>query len=107
MIMTSQNISCADTHCPTHSGLKVRGRSLVGKIVSAKMRRSATFELDRLKFMPKYQRYEKRRTRIKVHNPDCIAAVAGDKVRVKECRPLSKTKAFVIVEKLEAENATN
>lgn len=105
--MTSNDTECHDAHCPAHAGLKVRGRSLTGTIVSAKMRRSATFELDRLKFIPKYQRYEKRRTRIKVHNPDCIAAAAGDKVRVRECRPLSKTKSFVIIEKVEGTHAAD
>ncbi|TAL57864.1 MAG: 30S ribosomal protein S17, partial [Nanoarchaeota archaeon] len=35
------------------------------------------------------------------------SAKEGDKVRVTECRPLSKTKNFVIVEKLGGENATN
>lgn len=87
--------------------LKTRGRSFTGTIVSAKMRKTATLEFDRVFFIPKYQRYEKRRTRLKVHNPDEISAKEGDKVRVTECRPLSKTKNFVIVEKLGGENATN
>jgi len=87
--------------------LTTRGRTLVGTIVSAKMRKTATLEFDRVVFIPKYQRYEKRRTKLKVHNPDEIGAKEGDKVRIIECRPLSKTKHFVIVEKLGGENATN
>ncbi len=86
---------------------KTRGRTFVGTIVSAKMRKTATLEFDRVLLIPKYQRYEKRRTRLKVHNPDEISAKEGDKVRVMECRPLSKTKHFVIIEKIEEKNATN
>jgi len=105
-MMMAKDVQCNDGHCPTHGSLKVRGRSFTGKIVSAKMRRSANFELDRVHYIPKYQRYEKRRTRIKVHNPDCISAKEGDVVRIMECRPLSKTKNFVIIEKVN-QNAAN
>ena len=40
---------------------------------------------------------------MKVHNPDCINAKEGDLVGVVECRPLSKTKNFVIIRKLGVE----
>jgi small subunit ribosomal protein S17 len=92
--------SCTDEKCPFHGSLKVRGRSFVGKIISAKMRRTASFEFERTNYIPKYERYQKKRTRLKVHNPDCIDARENDLVRVMECRPLSKTKNFVIVEKI-------
>jgi small subunit ribosomal protein S17 len=92
--------SCNDAKCPFHGNLKMRGRILVGKIISTKMRKTASFELARIHYIPKYERYEKRRTRLKAHNPDCINASAGDIVRIMECRPLSKTKKFVVIEKL-------
>ena len=65
------------------------------------MRRTVTFELERKVLLRKYNRYEKRRTRIKAHNPDCIGAMPGDAVRIMECRPLSKTKKFVVVGKVQ------
>ena len=43
---------------------------------------------------------QKKRSRIKAHNPECINAKEGDVVKVSECKPLSKTKNFVIIEKL-------
>ncbi len=46
----------------------------------------------------RYERYEKRRTRVAAHNPPCINAKEGDKVVIAECRPLSRTKKFVIIE---------
>ena len=63
------------------------------------MHSTATVEWERVQHIPKYERYEKKRSKIKAHNPKCINAAEGDIVKVMECRPLSKTKNFVIVEK--------
>lgn len=94
---------CADLKCPFHGRLSMRGRQFVGTIISTKMRKTAVIEFDRLQFLKKYERYEKRRTRLKAHNPECINAKEGSIVKVVECRPLSKTKNFVIVQELGAE----
>ncbi len=91
---------CNDSKCPFHGNLSVRGRQFVGTVISAKMRKTAVMEFDRLQFLKKYERYEKRRTRLKVHNPECINAKEGDIVKIIECMPLSKTQNFVIVQQL-------
>jgi len=64
------------------------------------MQKTAIIEWPRRKFIPKFERYLSVRTRVKAHNPENINAVKGDIVKVIECRPVSKTKHFVIVEKL-------
>ncbi|MBI2650446.1 30S ribosomal protein S17 [Candidatus Woesearchaeota archaeon] len=94
---------CNDVKCPFHGNLRVRGRQFTGVIVSTKMRKTAVIEFNRLHFLKKYERYEKRRTRLKIHNPECISVKDGDIVRIMECRPLSKTKNFVIIEKMGTE----
>ena len=91
---------CNDVKCPFHGNLSVRGRKFTGIVVSTKMRKTAVIEFNRLHFLKKYERYEKRRTKLKIHNPECINAKDGDIVRVMECRPLSKTKNFVVIEKM-------
>jgi len=91
---------CADRHCPFHGKLGIRGRIFIGTVTNDKMRTSPTVEWEHSKLVPKYERYKKTRTRVKCHNPACIDAKAGDKVRIVECRPISKTKNFVIVEKM-------
>ncbi|MBI5003277.1 30S ribosomal protein S17 [Candidatus Woesearchaeota archaeon] len=88
-----------DKNCPFHGERVVRGRTLVGKISSAKVKRNATMEIERRVPLPKYERFEKRRTKIMVHNPECISAKEGDTVKVMETRKISKMKCFVIVEK--------
>ena len=100
IVLESPKSICNDTNCPFHGNLTVRGRQFTGTIVSAKMRKTAVVEFGRLHFLNKYERYEKRRTKLKVHNPECINAKYGDIVKIMECRPLSKTKNFVIVQKV-------
>lgn len=91
---------CADKNCPFHGTLAVRGRIFVGKVISTKMAKTVNVEWDRRVYIPKYERYLKKRTRVKAHQPDCISLKEGDIVKIGECRPLSKTKNFVVLEKL-------
>lgn len=89
---------CADAHCPFHGELRVRGQIIDGKVVSAKMERSVVVKREYLRYVPKYERYEKRTSRYAAHHPPCIDLRAGYEVRIMECRPISKTKSFVVVE---------
>ena len=91
---------CQDDNCPFHGTLKCRGREFTGTIISAKMQKTVNVEWEWKHFIRKYERYESRRSRVKAHNPPCINANEGDIVKIIECRPLSKTKNFVVVEVL-------
>jgi len=91
---------CEDPDCPFHGTLPIRGKILEGTVVSDKMSNTVIVERNYLQFFPKYERYERRRSRIAAHNPSCMDAKVGDKVKIAECRPLSKTKHFVVIEKL-------
>lgn len=89
--------TCEDKNCPFHGSLKTRGKQFTGKVVSDKMQRSIVVEWTGWKYIPKYERYKKKKTKITVHNPPCLNAKEGDLVRICECRPLSKTKNFVVI----------
>lgn len=91
--------TCVDRHCPFHGSLSLHGRMFTGKVISTDFNKTAKIEWERSQYISKYERYQVKRTRIKVHNPDCIAAKIGDMVTVMECRPISKTKNFVIIQK--------
>ncbi len=91
---------CNDTLCPFHGKVSVRGRIFNGTVSTAKAPRTVSVERDYLHYHPKYNRYERRRSKLLAHNPPCIAAVAGDKVTIAECRPMSKEVNFVIVERM-------
>jgi len=91
---------CKDKKCPFHGDLKIRGRTFSGTVISKDVHNSATVEWIRRRFIRKYERYEKRRSRVRAHNPPCINAQIGESVQLYECRPLSKTKNKVIVKVL-------
>ena len=90
--------ACQDDNCPFHGNLKCRGRVFTGTVVSSRMQKTVNVEWEWQNYLRKYERYEKRRSRVKAHNPSCINANEGDIVKIMECRPLSKTKNFVVVE---------
>jgi len=92
--------SCDDKLCPFHGELGVRRRTMTGTVASTKMNGTVTVERGYLHYIPKYLRYERRRSRIMAHSPPCLEVNEGDKVTIAECRPLSKEVSFVVVEKL-------
>lgn len=93
--------TCDDINCPFHGTLSLRGHALEGIVVSHKMDKTIIVRRDYLNYVPKYRRYERRRSNVAAHSPPCLEIKAGDKVRLGECRPLSKTVGFVVIEKLE------
>ncbi|KXB01045.1 30S ribosomal protein S17 [candidate division MSBL1 archaeon SCGC-AAA259O05] len=94
---------CEDTNCPFHGTLSVRGQLLEGNVVSDKLDKTVVVRMEHAKEIPKYERYERRSSKLHAHNPPCIDAREGDKVKIGECRKLSKQKSFVVLEKLEGD----
>ncbi len=83
--------------------ISVRGALLEGKVISTKMPKTAIVEIKSVRYVPKYERYEKVRSKIKAHNPEEIGAKEGDLIKIRETRKLSKTKSFTIVKILKRE----
>lgn len=90
---------CDDPRCPFHGQLKVRGQLLEGVVISDKMQQTVTVQRDYLRLIPKYERFERRRSKYKAHAPPCLDVGVGDQVIIGECRPLGKTVSFVVVAK--------
>ncbi len=89
---------CRDKNCPFHGKLSVRGKVIRGTIKNTKMDGSVVVKKDYLHYIPKFERYEKRSGNYPAHLPECIDVEAGDEVRIMECRPLSKSVSFVVIE---------
>ena len=89
---------CADERCPFHGHLKVRGKLLSGRAVSTAGKSFVVVQMEYLHMVRKFNRGERRRSRISAHLPSCIEVREGDSVTLAECRPLSKTISFVVVE---------
>ena len=82
---------------PFNGTLPVRGSVIVGTVVSAGMQGTVVVEKQHSRIVPKYERIEKRTRRYPAHVPSNID-VKGDEVSIAECRPISKTVNFVVVE---------
>ena len=90
--------TCNDKKCFKHGGVKLRGGTLEGLVVSDKGRKTVIVERPLVKYIGKYERFARRHSKIAAHNPDCIGAKEGDFVRIAECRKLSRTKAWSVIE---------
>ena len=88
---------CEDPNCPFHGNLSVRGFTWDVQVVSKRMDRTIVVMRERLHYIKKYQRYEKRSSRFFAHHPPCIDLEIGDMVKVMECRPLSKGTTMVVL----------
>ncbi len=93
-------MECKDSKCFVHGDLKVRGARTEGVVVSDKGKNTVIIERDLVKFISKYERYARRKSKIAAHNPPCIGAKLGDTVEIGECRKLSKTKAWTVTKVL-------
>lgn len=74
-------------------------RTLQGRVVSNKMDKSITVMIERKVKHPIYGKYIKRSTKLHAHDESNVCN-EGDFVSIKECRPLSKTKSWALVEVL-------
>ncbi len=87
---------CNDLKCPFHGTISLRGAVFTGRVISAKERKSAVVAIDYTRKVRKFERLEKKRSKLHCHVPSCITIKEGDLVEVNECRKLSRTKAHVI-----------
>jgi len=76
-------------------------RTLVGRVVSDKMDKSAVVEVVRTVKHPRYHKYVKRRKTYMVHDESNSCKV-GDEVQIQESRPISRRKRWVVLGQEEA-----
>lgn len=89
-----------DQNCPFYGSLRLRGQIIEGTVSSIGMSNSIIVQREVTRYMKKYERYEKRTRRYAAHLPSCIGEIeSGETVRIMECRPLSKTVKFCVIEK--------
>ncbi len=75
-------------------------RTLTGQVVSDKMDKSAVVLVERRVKHPLYGKYIRRSTKFHIHDEQ-NECKQGDKVTIQECRPVSKTKSWKLVEVVE------
>jgi small subunit ribosomal protein S17 len=72
-------------------------RTVTGKVISNKMDKSATVLIERMEKHPVYGKYIRRSSKLHIHDAE-NACQEGDVVTIEQCRPLSRTKSWRLVE---------
>ena len=75
-------------------------RTVAGRVVSDKMEKSAVVLVERRVRHPLYGKYIRRSTKVHIHDENNECRV-GDTVTIQECRPISRTKSWKLVEVVE------
>ena len=79
-------------------------RTITGRVVSNKMDKTVSVSVERKVKHPLYGKYMRRSTKYMVHDEE-NACNEGDVVTITECTPISKNKAWRLVEIVERANA--
>ncbi len=75
-------------------------KQFTGTVVSAKAAKTIGVEIERQWKHPLYGKYVTRTTILQAHNEE-MDIEEGDTVVIESCKPVSKTKRFKVIEKLE------
>ena len=89
---------CNDAHCPFHGKLSIRGKLFDGKVTGNKAKQTITLQKEAPVYFNKFKRYARGKSSIHAHVPGCIDVETGDTVLTAECRPISKSVSYVVVE---------
>ncbi len=75
-------------------------RAMIGRVVGDKMDKTVSVAVERRIKHPVYGKYIRRTTKVLAHdaNNECKL---GDRVAISECRPISKTKSWAVVDVVE------
>ncbi len=75
-------------------------RTIVGRVVSARMDKSVSVAIERQIKHPTYGKYIRRTSKVMAHD-EKNECKAGDRVAISECRPISKNKSWQVVNVIE------
>lgn len=81
----------------SNANTESNARIMVGKVVSDKMQKTVVVLVERTVKHPKYGKIMKRRTKLHAHDENQLGKI-GNIVKIRESRPISKTKCWVLVE---------
>lgn len=76
------------------------GRTVIGKVISNKMDKTIIVQIERKVKHPLYGKYVRKYSKMYAHDADNACKI-GDVVQIKMCRPLSKSKHWMLVQVIE------
>ena len=83
---------------PFNGSLSIRGKIFEGVVINAKAKGTVVIERESLIDFAKFKRFGRSKNKIHAHVPSNLDIREGDYVVAAECRPISKSVSFVVVE---------
>ena len=83
---------------PFNGSLTIRGKLFEGIVINAKAKGTAVIQKESPIYFTKFKRFGRSKNKIHAHIPSNLDVREGDHVIAAECRPISKSVSFVIVE---------
>ena len=83
---------------PFNGSLSIRGKLFEGTVIDAKAKGTVVIQKELPIYFTKFKRFGRSRNKIHAHVPSNINVQEGDHVIAAECRPISKSVSFVVVE---------
>ena len=83
---------------PFNGSLSIRGKIFEGVVINAKAKGTVVIERESLIDFTKFKRFGRSKNKIHAHVPSNLDIQEGDYVIAAECRPISKSVSFVVVE---------
>lgn len=98
--MSTQEPTPASAQAAAPASARNRRKVQVGRVISDKMDKTITVQVERLVRHPRYEKFVRMRTRLHAHD-EKEEAKSGDLVEVMETRPLSKQKRWRLLRVIE------
>ena len=83
---------------PFNGSLSIRGKLFEGTVINAKAKSTVVIQKESPIYFSKFKRFGRSKNKIHAHVPSNIDVQDGDYVIAAECRPISKSVSFVVVE---------
>ena len=83
---------------PFNGSLSIRGKLFEGTVITAKAKGTVVIQKESPVYFKKFKRFGRSKNQIQAHVPSNIDIQEGDHVIAAECRPISKSVSFVVVE---------
>ena len=87
-----------ESNNPFNGSLSIRGKIFEGTVITAKANGTVVIQKESPIYFKKFKRFGRSKNKIHAHVPSNINVEEGDYVIAAECRPISKSVSFVVVE---------
>ena len=87
-----------DKNNPFNGSLAIRGKIFEGVVINAKAKGTVVIERESPIYFTKFKRFGRSKNKIHAHVPSNLNVQEGNNVIAAECRPISKSVSFVVVE---------